>query len=237
MFRAPCRLWVAVKLLSCLAGLFCGGTLVGQGRRDGDSDMLDQVRRTERVAAQKLEADLRQALREAERLARSNRAKAVEGLKKALAQLENYTLLSGERREALKRMLRDRIRVTESDTDDSAARVMEKDKKQPPRNPEPSGRPIDQEKVRQSLNTIQQLQSEGKTDAANREASVMAGQHPHNPALGASERTTRNADQVANARRLQKDHERQLASAFRDIDRSATLPSGDIEFPKDWKER
>src|SRR5260370_28956891 len=121
MFRAPYRLWVAVKLLSCLAGLFFAATLVGQGRRDGDSDLLDEVRRTERVAAQKLEADLRQALREAERLARSNRTKAVEGLKKALAQLENDTLLLGERREALKRMLRDRIRVTESDTDGSDA--------------------------------------------------------------------------------------------------------------------
>ena len=55
--------------------------------------------------------------------------------------------------------------------------------------------------------------------------------------VGASEQTTRNADQVANARRLQKDHERQLASAFRDIDKSATPSNGDIEFPKDWKER
>ncbi|HLJ96007.1 MAG TPA: hypothetical protein VKU02_22725, partial [Gemmataceae bacterium] len=55
--------------------------------------------------------------------------------------------------------------------------------------------------------------------------------------VNATEQATRNADQVANARRLQRDHERQLASAFRDIDRAATLPSGDVEFPKDWKER
>src|SRR5260370_16890560 len=97
MFRAPYRLWVAVKLLSCLAGLFFAATLVGQGRRDGDSDLLDEVRRTERVAAQKLEADLPQALREADRLARSNRTKPFHALKKPLPHLENTPLLFRDR--------------------------------------------------------------------------------------------------------------------------------------------
>lgn len=238
MFGAPCRLRVAVAGLSFLAGLSFPGTLSAQGQRDGPSDLLDQVRRADQVAAQKLEADLRQTLRDAERLARSNRAQAVERLRKALTLLEEDTLLPPQRRESLKRMLRDRIRVTEADTDGGASQVIERNPKPPPsaRSAE-QGRPGDLEKIRQGFNTIQQLQSEGKTEAANREASVLAEQHPHQPAVNATEQTARNADQVANARRLQKEHERQLASAFRDIDRSATPPNGEIEFPKDWKER
>jgi hypothetical protein len=177
--------------------LFFAGSLFAQ-----ESDLLDQAKRMDKVAAQKLEADLRQALREAERLSRSDRPKAVECLKRALAQLEDDTLLSPQRREALKRMFKDQIRITESATN---ARSQENDKKPSPSEP--------------------------------RGASAPARPHPQDVVQQATEQTTRTAEQVLNARRLQKDRERQLASGYRDIDNSATLPKGDIEYPKDWQER
>jgi hypothetical protein len=234
MFRAPSQLRVAVSILAPLLVLLLAGTIFAQVQRHDQNDLLDQVRRMDRVAAQKLEVDLRRALREAERLALVDRVKALDCLKKALAQLEDDTVLSPERRESLKRMLRDRIRVTEVDQGGGQSSATDRDKKQLR---EESRHALEQEKTRQSLKTIQQLQDEGKTEAASREASALARQHPRDTTVQATEQTSRTADQVANARRLQKEHERQLASGYRDIENSASLPNGDVEFPKDWKER
>jgi general secretion pathway protein D len=225
-------------IFTALLTLLLPRTAFAQPQGNGDNDLLDQVRRMERVAAQKSEADVRRALREAERLVRTDRAKALDCLKEALARLDDETTLSPQRRESLKRMLSDRIRVTESDSSGAPSGVTDRVKKlRPDRGSEERRNGIDQEETRQSFKTIQQLQEEGKTEAASREASALARQLPQDTAVQAAERTTRAADQVANARRFHRDYERQLASGFRDIDRSTTLPSGDIDFPKDWKDR
>ena len=238
MFRAPPRHWLVINVLSPLAILFLAGTLLGQAQREVESDLMDQARRLQKVAALKVEAEVRRALQDAEALARRNRARAVECLKKALAQLEDDTALSPERRASLKRMLRDRIRVTESDTDGTpVSAAVNKKPMRPGQGPEENRGKADVEKTRQSFRAIERLQAEGKTEAANREASALAHQRPHDTAALAAEQTTRAADQAANARRVQQDHERHLISGFRDIEKSATLSNGDFEFPKDWKER
>lgn len=238
MLGALYRLRLAI-ILASFATLSLGGTALAQAQGDGESDLLDQVRRREKVAAQKLEADLRQALHDAERLARTDRAKAVDLLKKALILLEEDTVLSPERRDALTRMLRDRIRVTESAPDGAEAGAQQRDKKPLPsaRSSEGNRRDAEQKKARQALEAVQQLQADGKTEAANREANALARQHPHDAAIQAAEQTTRTADQLANARRQQRDYERHLASAYRDIDKSATPSDRDLAFPNDWKER
>src|SRR5262245_16274828 len=129
MLSALGRRFVAVSMLSPLALLFVAGTVFAQTQGNGENDLLDQARRMDRVAALKLEADLRGALHESERLARSNRAKALDCLKKALALLDDDTVLSSDRRESLKRMLQDRIRVVESETDGAPSSATDTDKK------------------------------------------------------------------------------------------------------------
>jgi general secretion pathway protein D len=221
-------------MVSLVAQIPLAGSLRAQVPPERAPDLADQVRRLEKVAAQKVEAELRDSLREADRLARSNPAKALARLKSALAGLDEDTLLPQERRDALKRMLKDRIRVAEADLSG------DKDKKQAPA----AGRRSDQEKqtdegrqIRQGLSTINKLQEDGKTDEASRQAGDLSRRFPANVPVQASERTASAADQVANARRLQKERERRLLGGFRDIDRSALPSGGDIEFPKDWKER
>jgi hypothetical protein len=220
-------------MLCPLALLFLAATAFAQAEPDSPS-----ARRLQRVAAQKVEAEVRRALQDAEGLARVNRITAIDCLKKALAQLEDDTALSPERREALKRVLRDRIRITQSNTNQSAASATEHQKPIRPGQGAEQGRGhTDVEKARQRFRDIQQLQADGKTEAANREASALARQRPQDTAAQAAEQTTRAADQAANARRLQQDHERHLISGYRDIEKSATLSNGDFEFPKDWNER
>jgi hypothetical protein len=171
-------------------------------------------------------------------LSQANRGKAVESLKKALAGLEDNTTLPQKRRDSLVRMLKDRIRVLESEADQAAAKPPEAKKGEAKDRAAKDDRQIaESQKINRGFATIQELREKGKTEDAAREASKLASQFPRNTAVKATERTTNTVDQIANARKLQKERERGWVLAHRDMERSAISPSGDIEFPKDWKEK
>ena len=109
------------------ASLLCTGTLMAQAPRIDGDDILDRARRMEVVARQKVESEIRATLRDAQKLARTDKAKAVERLKEAVVGLEGDTNLTEDRRSSLKRMLEDRIRVVQ--IDDTAAAENEKKEK------------------------------------------------------------------------------------------------------------
>jgi hypothetical protein len=226
--------------LSIVAGLLLLSAAFGQSAGQRQADLLDEARRLDQIAAQKTEADIRLALREAQRLTSTDTALAIERLQKALAFLEDDTTLSSARREALKRMLKDRIRVTQSEADTAASVAAEQTNKQN----RAAGRRVDEErrhdddaKIGQTLKRVNELQTEGKTEQASREARDLASQYPKNSTAQAADRAALTSDQAAKETRLRKERERQLVEAYRDIAKSTTLPSGDIEFPKDWRER
>jgi hypothetical protein len=198
-----------------------------------EDDLLDQVRRMEKVAAQKVEADLQESLREVQRLSVKSPAKALERLKANLAQLEDDTHLPQPRREQLKRLLKDRIRVTEADL-----------KGEPIKDKRPGARPgqgqktaDNRDKLKQGLKQIKELQEEGKTEAASQKASEFARDYPHSKEAQAADLTAPALDQVARARKLLRERAEHFTASQRDIDRSATPVGKDMEFPKDWKER
>src|SRR5262249_42508626 len=118
-------------LLSILAlggGLFVAGNVAAQGPRG--SDLLDQYRKTNMVAAQAFENEIRDALAEAQKAAASDPARAVELLKKALGKVDaDESVLSATRRESLKRDIKERIRVAEADGKRAADLAAEKGQK------------------------------------------------------------------------------------------------------------
>ncbi len=234
-------LWRTLRIaLTLTAGFLLTGMSAAQAPRspDENNDLLDQVRRQEQVAAQKIEADFQEALNDAERLSSTTPAKALERFKKIQAALDEDTLLPQSRHDAWKRLIKQRIRALE----EAQSNPPGKDKARPlisARRAEEDRRAAqsEKEKIRKALETIKNLQGEGKTAEASREASDLANRQPQNNALQATERSAQALDQVANERRLKKERERNLLGAYRDIERSSTLPGGDVEFPRDWKER
>src|SRR5438105_11185106 len=234
-------LWRTVRIvLTLTAGFLLTGMCAAQDQRSQEqaNDLLDQVRRQEQVAAQKIEAGFPEALDDAERLSATSPARALERFKKIQAALEEDTLLPQSRQDAWKRLIKQRIRSLEDakfnphgkekGTPSNSARRVEEDRR---------AAQTEKVRIRKALETIKNLQGEGKTAEASREASDLAGQQPQNNALQATERSAQVLDQVANERRLKKERERNLLGAYRDIERSSTLPGGDVEFPKDWKDR
>src|SRR5262249_2472187 len=73
-------------------------------------DPFDRVKRPNEIAAQKLEADVRDALTDAQRLAASDPARAADRLRKTLAALEIDRALTPARRDLLTRQVSDRLR-------------------------------------------------------------------------------------------------------------------------------
>lgn len=203
-------------------------------------DLLEQTKRRQEVAAQKFEADVRDAVREAQRQASSDRTKAISCLKQALSTLEADTTLSSERRNALIRMLQDRIRVTESGSPAPGDEIlMEKKSRAEARRriADISGNAGQVEEARRRFAQVRDLQQDGQASAASKKASDFARDRPADTAALANALTAAAAAAAVESQKLQRDGAARRLAALRDVDSAARPPRGDIEFPKDWQER
>ncbi len=201
------------------------------------SDLLDQYRNKSAVAAQQFENEIRDAIAEAARVARTDPAKAAEVLKKALGRVEDDAVLSAARRDALKRDLQERLRVADADARRPAGADGAKTAAAAGQKAEQERQAAEQEKINRTLANIRALQGEGRNDEAARQAADLAARYPDNPAAQTAGRATAIADRVIEGRRLQSESERRMVAAFRDVDKSAMPPLGDIEYdPVRWRE-
>lgn len=218
----------------CLTAVFAGLVAVGAARaQSSDSrDLLDEVRRRAQVAAQKVENDVRDALREAQQL---TPAEAADRLRQALADLDADTALTAERRESLRRTLRDRLRQAEAQA--ALATTRPTTTRPLTRRVAEERREAEQARVAREITAARSLYRDGKTDEATRAANETAQRNAGNPAALASRQVHSVNDQLAAARRLQETRDRGVGGTMRDVERSAVLPSGDMDFPRDWKDR
>lgn len=226
--RAAWRVFVG----ALLAGSFTPLALVAQSPiREPGKDLLDETRRRLEIAAQKAEADVRAALLEAQRPTTSPE-KAVALLKNALAQLEAETALTPQRKQALVRVLQDRIRVMSAEANRLPGPMPSAD-----RRPTDRSKNDDQAEITLTLKVIADLQKERKFAEARRLAEDLARRHPDNPAVQAALNQTRviTSNVTGGADRSERDQ--RTNRVLNDVAASATPPIGDIEFPKDWKER
>src|SRR5581483_6705155 len=97
----------AMQLAAALAAGLLAGPVVAQ-----DSP-LDRAKALRQVADQKAEADIRQKIEEAEKLAKYDAAKAVRRLKDAVRGLDVSVEISSEKRETLVKQLQAKIAALE----------------------------------------------------------------------------------------------------------------------------
>jgi hypothetical protein len=228
-------------LRSCLVGAcvaLAAGSVVAQTPRG--SDLLDQYRDRNAVAAQQLENDVRDAVVEAQRLAQSDPARAVESLKKLLARVEDDKVLTPTRRDSLLRDIKERIRVAQTDTRRAGVargEQVEQTVRAADRRAAEDREAAERERIYEQLKTVRALRREGKAEEAGRLAQELAGRYPNNLAVQLTAQTGTMADRVNETRQLRAEGERRRLLVYQDVDRSAMLPIGDIEFPKDWAEK
>jgi hypothetical protein len=173
-----------------------------------------------------IEAEVRQA----DAASRFNPDKALDRWQALLDRLEADTELPAKRRDALKDMVKDRMRVLRAEADGSAVA-------QAARLSKTEQRDAEAESARRLFDAVRKLQKEGKLAEAGRQARGVAGRMADSPAAQALQRTTDVADQVAANRAIQQDRARGNTDAMRQADRVGIAPKGDVEFPRDWKAR
>lgn len=223
-------LWLAVVL----AGLVQAAPIEAQA--PGERDALIRTK----LAISEFEADIRLAVRQIQRLSQSEPDKAQERLRRLLARIEESSLLADSRRDALARMVKDRIRVAESDKQANNRAQEEAINKQAQafdRKGTEERRATEQSTVQRLVEGIKQLQKEGKLPEASRQAKELANRMRNSPTAQAVDRTSSVNDQVASSRDVRNERERGITASLREADKKAIPPKDDIEFPKDWKEK
>ena len=223
-----------------LAGLVLGGPALAQTPDRDSKDYLEQVRRLNQVAAQKLEADVQDALREADRLRAKEPAQAAARLKDALTQVEADVLLDDTRRESLKRTLQARLRLLEN-TPPREKNPMPAEATSPalPVLPNAPGKASQAapETIQRTLEAIRSLQKDGRHDEARRLAEDLARRYPGNAVVQAAVQAMRTNSAVAGSQAQRGEMARRVTGVASDIQRSSLPAAGEVEFPKDWQER
>src|SRR5262249_38718177 len=107
------------RYFSCLGmagiafAIWSGITAAGDDLQSKPQSHLEDVRRLEKVAAQKPENDVWMALRQPQRLAASDPAQAIDALRTLMATIDQDPYLSPARRDSLTQKIKVRIRQIE----------------------------------------------------------------------------------------------------------------------------
>jgi hypothetical protein len=220
--------------LSALAFALC---LTSPARPD---DPLEEARRRREIAVQQIEADVRQAVREVNELARTNPAKAVTRLRQLIEMLDDDTALTPARRDSLKAMAKGRIRDLEADAARRGARAAddaERSAKTLQRRAADDRRADESARIARGLRDAESLRSAGRPGEANQVQSDLARRYPDSPAATAGRVIADRSAQVAGGRRVGADARNGFQGAMESVGRSAVAEAGDYNLPADWRER
>lgn len=200
----------------------------------------ERTKQLTEVAAQKVEADIRFALRESGRLGKTEPAQAINRLNEAIATLDADQSLTEQRKQMLTRILKDRLRVLQSGPEsaaEEAARTEAEKQRQTNAKTIADKQAAETKTVKDSLSTISKLKSEGKTTEATRLINELAQKYPDNLAVQLLTSKTGFEKSINEAEKTAKDSDPRIVGALRDVDNSGNPNLKDVEFPNDWKTR
>lgn len=226
-------------LRTTAAGLICLlGAPLALAQETG---LLDEVRRAETIATQKLERDVTAALAEADKLGRESPIKGIDRLRIALLSLDDEEPgVPRLKKEAAARQLKNRIRTFELEMARVFAGAEDREKKQAAA----QSRRADNDRledevagIKARLELIRKLQEDGKPAQAAKEAKDLAGAKEQTPATQASQEIASTRERVSAAKKAGNEQSEGLFQANLDMSRSAIPPGGELTFPKDWVEK
>jgi hypothetical protein len=231
--------WFVGEAASILLAFSVSGVAVGQ---DGDKgwDLLDQRRRVEAVSSQKLALELRTAQSEADKLAAAEPDRAIARLRSAIAVIEADNVSPKEQRALALKQLKTRISTIESgiaNAGNQADAQAKKEKAVARQRVERDQFAQDVADIKARLAGIGKMQEDGNFDAAVKEAADLNKKHPNIPATRAADLSADTTDKMAllNKGIIQKNQG--MFAGLNDVSKSAVLPKGDIDYPKDWVEK
>jgi len=231
-----------IRRLCLIGGMLGFGVLTAWGQPPQPAkpfDPLQEALARRRVADEKAQAVVQDAIVQALRYVQTNPAKAVQILRAALADVETSSAISPMKRQELIRQLQtaiaqaqDRAVPSSSPGSSVTSQDMQKNRQQAYERYLAEVRD-----VQESLQRIAQLQERGDLLAAQRLIDDLARRYPDNPSVLLLQEKERFAQGIREAQTFARLQSERLAAVQRDLLRS-TLPAiRDVEFPPDWKQK
>jgi len=204
------------------------------------SNPLDPIERAKaytQIIDQKAEADVRSAITEADRIAETDRARAVRRLREALLNLDLSAIVSPNKRRELVALIQSRMDLLEGrgpalrpSADSNASR--------PRDHAQARHQAYSQEakEVAQNLTEIEKLVELGRIAAARARIAQLSQKYPNNPAVVALTSQADFSQSIVEAKQLTRETDARVQMAMNDVRRSAMPATGNVEFPKNWAE-
>lgn len=237
------RSGITRRLATAAMGLGLFGTVAtAQPPRVGQPvDPLAEARLRQTIADQKAEAAVREAIAEADRIAKNNPAKAAQTLKAVqVSAIDLAPALSGDTRKSLTDLVARKLAAIEGKPLPAATGAK----------PDPIGAGVKKDKasafdsyvaeikdVNDAVQRIAKYRQAGLNKDADRELTSLARTYPNNPSVIGLQSQTTLGDRVQDSLDFAKLQNQRITLALREVDKSALPAFGDIEFPKDWKEK
>jgi hypothetical protein len=197
-------------------------------------DLLEEVRKKNAALANELKIAQRDALLDAQSLARRDPARAANLLKQFRVRIEDNKVLTREERDRMLRQLDANIRLY----DRSAARAAQQDIDR--RQAEAAARERAQASARQSARQAEQQQAwarmsqlfrEGKLEEAHQAGRDFSSRYGSSPATRGFERASRLKDALQTVHSIRDERDQRYIRAMREIVRSSIPIEGEVQFP------
>ena len=228
--------WAATAVAAF--GLFATA-LAGQPPRP---DPVDLQKAQQRIADQKAESNVNEAIQSADRAVKNNNpAKAAQFLKSAQLDIDRAAAISGDARKQLTNLLQARLALIEG---------------RPLANPAPAAKldPMSAETkavlkaaaekyyaelkdVREGIKAVEKALDDGRTKEANAEIARLAKLYPSNPSVFALSQKESMQDRIANAQAHYAESSRRWIGNQKNLNESSLAAIRDVEFPRDWAEK
>jgi hypothetical protein len=216
---------------------FFGTTVLAQP----PGDILTEARARQKIADQKAEAEVVQTIADADRLARTNSARAIQLLQATQTNVDLSAAISPDARKTLTALLQTKVIQLKGGAapanpgvklDPNGAAVKANQKA------EWESVAVELKAVREGINNIERMQAAGRTQEANLATRDLAKLYPNNPAVITLLQNGNSSRQLSDARLYADASAYRYNEAMKLVDKSATPPLGDIEFPdaKKWQD-
>ena len=224
-----------------LCTVLAAGTLLMSGARAVRADdLLDEVRRKNAILAQELKAEARRALVEAINTARRDPQSAAESLKRFRVRVEDNKVLTVEDRDRLLRQLdsyireydRSAVRVTQQEIERQQAQAVARERARAWARQ--SARQAEQQ---QAWARMSHLYRQGNFEEAYRASRDFTKRFGSRPSSIGFERTSGLSDALRTVRSLRDERDVRFVRAMNEVVRSSMPIEGEVEFPRDWKEK
>ncbi|MFO0938037.1 MAG: hypothetical protein U0798_16160 [Gemmataceae bacterium] len=198
-------------------------------------DITARQKQVIEIADQKADAHVRDAIRDAQKLAKTSVKAATEQLKQVRLGLDLISISNTKKEELFKVIDQSIITMTNPGSTplpDPATPKIKSDQ-----NVASEAMKKEVADVTSGIAEVSRLYEAGMTREAERKAHDLANRYPNNPAAFSLVQKGHIGDLLADSKMLVKLQSDRVLYTYNDVQRSAIPVKGDIEFPKDWNER